>query len=115
VAHAFNPVLGRQRQADFWVWGQPGLQSEFQDSEGYTEKPCLEKKKKKKRKKIKTKDPESYLKKLIKSKYKILYKGNKAKKLHIWYTYIYIIYVYEYKLLMENGKVHKLDGETKNS
>jgi hypothetical protein len=40
------PVLGRQRQADFWVWGQPGLQSEFQDSQGYTEKPCLKKKKK---------------------------------------------------------------------
>jgi hypothetical protein len=33
-------------QADFWVWGQPGLQSEFQDSLGYTEKPCLKKKKK---------------------------------------------------------------------
>jgi hypothetical protein len=40
------PALGRQRQADFWVWGQPGLQSEFQDSQGYTEKPCLKKKKK---------------------------------------------------------------------
>jgi hypothetical protein len=40
------PALGRQRQADFWVRGQPGLQSEFQDSQGYTEKPCLEKKKK---------------------------------------------------------------------
>jgi hypothetical protein len=37
------PVLGRQRQADFWVRGQPGLQSEFQDSQGYTEKPCLQK------------------------------------------------------------------------
>jgi hypothetical protein len=24
------------------VEGQPGLQSEFQDSQGYTEKPCLE-------------------------------------------------------------------------
>ena len=35
------PVLGRQRQVDFWVQGQPGLQSEFQDSQGYTEKPCL--------------------------------------------------------------------------
>jgi hypothetical protein len=35
--------LGRQRQVDFWVWGQPGLQSEFQDSQGYTEKPCLKK------------------------------------------------------------------------
>ena len=30
VAH----TLGSQRQADFWVWGQPGLQSEFQDSQG---------------------------------------------------------------------------------
>jgi hypothetical protein len=39
------PALGRQRQADFWVRGQPGLQSEFQDSQGYTEKPCLEKNK----------------------------------------------------------------------
>jgi hypothetical protein len=28
---------------DFWVRGQPGLQSEFQDSHGYTEKSCLEK------------------------------------------------------------------------
>jgi hypothetical protein len=42
------PALGRQRQAGFWVQGQPGLQSEFQDSQGYTEKPCLKKKKKKK-------------------------------------------------------------------
>jgi hypothetical protein len=31
------PALGRQRQADFWVPGQPGLQSEFQDSQGYRE------------------------------------------------------------------------------
>jgi hypothetical protein len=35
------PALGRQRQVVFWVWGQPGLQSEFQDRKGYTEKPCL--------------------------------------------------------------------------
>jgi hypothetical protein len=39
-----TPALGRQRQANFWVQGQPGLQSEFQDSQGYTEKPCLKKK-----------------------------------------------------------------------
>jgi hypothetical protein len=38
------PALRRQRQADFWVLGQPGLQSEFQDSQGYTEKPFLGKK-----------------------------------------------------------------------
>ena len=31
----------------FWVQGQPGQQSEFQDSQGYTEKPCLEKTKRK--------------------------------------------------------------------
>jgi hypothetical protein len=37
-----SPALGRQKQVDLWVWGQPGLQSEFQDSQGYTEKPCLE-------------------------------------------------------------------------
>jgi hypothetical protein len=36
------PALGRQRQADFWVGSQPGLQSEFQDSQGYIEKPCLD-------------------------------------------------------------------------
>jgi hypothetical protein len=32
-----------QRQADFWVPGQPGLQSEFQDSQGYTEEPYFKK------------------------------------------------------------------------
>jgi hypothetical protein len=36
------PALGRQRQADFWVGSQSGLQSEFQDSQDDTEKPCLE-------------------------------------------------------------------------
>jgi hypothetical protein len=41
------------RQADFWLRGQPGLQSEFQDSQGYTEKPCLEKPKTKNQKKKK--------------------------------------------------------------
>jgi hypothetical protein len=41
------PALRRQRQEDFWVRGQPGLQSEFQDSQGYTEKPSLREKKKK--------------------------------------------------------------------
>jgi hypothetical protein len=33
------PALGSQRQADFRVRGQPGLQSKFQDSQDYTEKP----------------------------------------------------------------------------
>jgi hypothetical protein len=44
------PALGRQRQADFSVRGQPGLQSEFQDNQGYTEKPPPPKNKKKKKK-----------------------------------------------------------------
>jgi hypothetical protein len=35
-------ALARQRQVDFWVWDQPGLQSESQDSQDYIEKPCLE-------------------------------------------------------------------------
>ena len=38
----FIPGLGRQLQADFW---DQGLQSKFQDSQGYTEKSCLGKKK----------------------------------------------------------------------
>jgi hypothetical protein len=37
----------KNRQVDFWVRGQPGLQSDFQDSQVYKEKPCLEKPKKK--------------------------------------------------------------------
>jgi hypothetical protein len=36
---------------DFWVRGQPILQSEFQDSQGHTEKPCLKKTKQKQPKK----------------------------------------------------------------
>jgi hypothetical protein len=54
------PALGRQGQADFWVRGQLGLQSEFQDSQGYTEKPCL--KKQKQKTKIKTQLVDLYLK-----------------------------------------------------
>jgi hypothetical protein len=44
-------VVTQAGRVDFWVRGQPGLQSEFQDSQGYTEKPCLEKPKEKKKKK----------------------------------------------------------------
>jgi hypothetical protein len=28
---------------DFWAQGQTSLQSKLQDSQGYTENPCLEK------------------------------------------------------------------------
>jgi hypothetical protein len=50
------------------VPGQPGLQSEFQASQGYTEKPCLEKtskqtnKKKKKKKKERRREDRNQLK-----------------------------------------------------
>jgi hypothetical protein len=44
VAHTFNPS----------TWEAEA--GEFQDSQGYTEKPCLEKTKQKKRKKNKQKD-----------------------------------------------------------
>jgi hypothetical protein len=54
------PALGRQRQADFWVQGQPALQSEFQDSQGYTEKPCLEKQTNKREQNRKQKDTTAY-------------------------------------------------------
>jgi hypothetical protein len=65
------PALGRQRQMDFWVQGQPGLQSEFQDSQGYTEKPCLKKPKnqnktKKKNKKKQTQEKNVLLKQACK-------------------------------------------------
>jgi hypothetical protein len=43
VVHAFNSSTREVRPTDFGVQGQPGLQSEFQDSQGYTEKPYLEK------------------------------------------------------------------------
>jgi hypothetical protein len=33
------PALGRQRQVDFWVQGQPGLQSEFQNSRATQRNP----------------------------------------------------------------------------
>ena len=49
------PALRCQRQADFWVWGEPGLQSEFLDSQGYTEKRCLEKPQQQQNKKKQTK------------------------------------------------------------
>jgi hypothetical protein len=46
------PALGRQRQVEFRVRGQPGLQSEFQDSQDYTtEKPVSKKPKKQSKKK----------------------------------------------------------------
>jgi hypothetical protein len=44
VVHAFNPSTQEAEAGGSLSSGQPGLQSEFQDSQGYTEKPCLGKK-----------------------------------------------------------------------
>ena len=44
VAHVFNPST---QEAEAGRQGQPRLQSEFQDNQDYTEKPCLEKQKQK--------------------------------------------------------------------
>jgi hypothetical protein len=43
----------RQRKADLCVPGQPGLQSEFQESHGYTERPPSQKQNKTKQNKTK--------------------------------------------------------------
>jgi hypothetical protein len=52
VAHAFNPSTLEPEAGGFLSSrGQPGLQSELQDSQGYTEKPCLKKQTNKKKKK----------------------------------------------------------------
>ena len=44
MAHAFN-LSPQEAEAgrSLWVQDQPGLQIEFQDSQDYTEKPCLKK------------------------------------------------------------------------
>ena len=45
VVHAFNASTQKtEANGSLPVQGQPGLQSEFQDSQGHTEKPCFEKK-----------------------------------------------------------------------
>lgn len=41
-AYKFNRSTQVQKQTDLQVQGQPGLQSKFQNSQAYTEKPCLE-------------------------------------------------------------------------
>jgi hypothetical protein len=50
VAHTFHPSTW-EAEAGGFLSSRPGLQSEFQDSQGYTEKPCLKKTKIKERKK----------------------------------------------------------------
>jgi hypothetical protein len=43
VAHAFNPSTWEAEAGRFLSSRPAGLQSEFQDSHGFTEKPCLKK------------------------------------------------------------------------
>jgi hypothetical protein len=44
LEHALNPGTQEAEVANIYLnWGQPGLQSEFQDSQGCTEKSCLNK------------------------------------------------------------------------
>jgi hypothetical protein len=39
MAHTFNPSTWEaEAGGSLWVWGQPGLQSKFQDSQGYNSK-----------------------------------------------------------------------------
>jgi hypothetical protein len=51
VVHTFNPSTP-ETEAGRFLSSRPAwaIQSEFQDSQGYTEKPCLEKPKKQKQK-----------------------------------------------------------------
>lgn len=51
VANAFNPNIQRaQAVRSLWVQGQPNLQNEFKDSQGYPKKPSLKEKRKKEKK-----------------------------------------------------------------
>jgi hypothetical protein len=63
VAYTFKPITWEAEAVDFWVRGQPGLQSEFQDSQSYTEKKQNKTKqtKNKQTKNKQTKEQESLL------------------------------------------------------
>jgi hypothetical protein len=51
MAHTFNSSTWMQMLADLWVQGPVGLQSEFQESQGHTDKPWFNEQNK-------TKEPE---------------------------------------------------------
>jgi hypothetical protein len=44
VAHAFNPIT-QEAEAGGFLSSRPAWSTQFQDSQGYTEKPCLERQK----------------------------------------------------------------------
>ena len=61
MAQAFNPSTQESEvRVSLRVQGQSGLQSEFKDSQGYTEKPCLKKETCKQANKQTKKDEFSY-------------------------------------------------------
>ena len=54
MVYTFNPSTWEAEAGKFlWVQGQPSLQSEFQYSQDYIKKPCLEKQKQNNNKKKK--------------------------------------------------------------
>jgi hypothetical protein len=57
--HTFNRSTQEAEAGGFLSSRQPGL-TEFQDSQGYTEKPCLKKPKSQKAKKKKKKKKKNY-------------------------------------------------------
>jgi hypothetical protein len=65
VAHAFNPSTREAEAGGFLSLRPAWSTSEFQDSQGYTEKPCLEKPKKKKNKNKKTKSMRAVFSRLL--------------------------------------------------
>jgi hypothetical protein len=69
VVHAFN-LITREAEAGGFLSLRPAWTTEFQDSQGYTEKPCLEKPKRKKRKR--KKNVHEYVKYWLSSKVKLL-------------------------------------------
>jgi hypothetical protein len=73
VAHTFNPSTPEAEAGEFLSSRQPGLQSEFQDRQGYTEKPCLEKQTNK------NQNPKQTNKQTSKTKQKTKIKQNKKK------------------------------------
>jgi hypothetical protein len=65
VAQAFDPST-REAEAGGFLRSRPAWStSEYQDSQGYTEKPCLEKPKKKKKEKKKSELHNSYYQLLL--------------------------------------------------
>ena len=46
LVHAFNTNTWEvETGRSLWIWGQCGLQSEFQDSQSYMIRPCLKRNK----------------------------------------------------------------------